>query len=95
MWLIITTLAAVITTLIWYLKDPKNEYKLGLLAMIFWGAALMWFVDHVMAYRVEGGEFFEINTDATLLGVSVVIVALLVWGITLLISDPRGIFKKR
>ncbi len=95
MWLIITTLAAITTTLIWYLKDPKNEYKLGLLAIIFWGATLMWFVDHVMAYRAEGEEFFEINADATLLGISVVIIALLVWEITLLISDPKGILKKK
>jgi hypothetical protein len=95
MWLIITTFAAIITTLIWYFKDPKNEYKLGLLAIFFWGATLMWFVDHVMAYIAEGGEFFEINADATLLGISVVIVALLVWEITLLISDPKGILKKK
>jgi len=95
MWLIITTLAAITTTLIWYFKDPKNEYKLGFLALIFWGGTLMWFVDHVMAYRAEGGEFFEVNADATMLGVSVIIVALLVWVTALFISDPRGVLRKR
>ncbi len=94
MWLIITALAALITTVIWYFKDPENKYKIGLLSLIFWGATLMWFVDHLMAYLAEGGEFLEVNLDATLLGISVVIFALLIWEITLLISDPKGVFKR-
>lgn len=94
MWLIMTALAAVITTAIWYIKAPEGKYKLGLLSLIFWGATLMWFVDHVMAYLAEGGEFFEINLDATLLGLSVIIFALLVWEIVLLVSDPKGVLKR-
>jgi hypothetical protein len=46
-----------------------------------------------MAYLMEGGEFLEINLDATLLGLSVIICGLLVWVIALLISDPRGVLK--
>jgi peptidoglycan biosynthesis protein MviN/MurJ (putative lipid II flippase) len=94
MWLIMTALAAIITTAIWYVKAPKDKYKLGLLSLIFWGATLMWFVDHLMAYLTEGGEFFETNLDATLLGVSVIVLALLVWEIVLLVSDPKGVFKR-
>jgi len=94
MWLIMTALAAVITTAIWYIRSPGDKYKLGLLSLIFWGATLMWFVDHVMAYLMEGGEFFEINLDATLLGISVIILALLVWEIVLLVSDPKGVLKR-
>ena len=94
MWLIMTALAAVITTAIWYVKAPEGKYKLGLLSLIFWGATLMWFVDHVMAYLAEGGEFFEINLDATLLGISVIIFALIIWEIALLVSDPRGVLKR-
>jgi len=94
MWLIMTALAAVITTAIWYVKAPEGKYKLGLLSLIFWGATLMWFVDHVMAYLAEGGEFFEINLDATLLGISVIIFALVIWEIALLVSDPRGVLKR-
>jgi peptidoglycan biosynthesis protein MviN/MurJ (putative lipid II flippase) len=93
-WLIMTALAAIITTAIWYVKAPRDKYKLGLLSLIFWGATLMWFVDHVMAYLTEGGEFFETNLDATLLGVSVIVLALLVWEIVLLVSDPKGVFKR-
>ena len=94
MWLIMTALAAVITTVIWYVKAPEDKYKLGLLSLIFWGATLMWLVDHVMAYLIEGGEFFEMTLDATLLGVSVIIIALLVWVVVLLVSDPKGVLKR-
>lgn len=93
MWLIMTALAAIITTAIWYIRAPGDKYKLGLLSLIFWGATLMWFVDHVMAYLMEGGEFFEINLDATLLGLSVIILALLVWEIVLLVSGPKGVLR--
>jgi len=94
MWLIMAALAAVITTVIWYVKAPEDKYKLGLLSLIFWGATLMWLVDHVMAYLIEGGEFFEMNLDATLLGLSVIIIALLVWVVVLLVSDPKGVLKR-
>jgi peptidoglycan biosynthesis protein MviN/MurJ (putative lipid II flippase) len=93
-WLIMTALAAIITTAIWYVRAPGDKYKLGLLSLIFWGATIMWFVDHVMAYLTKGGEFFEVNLDATLLGISVIVLALLVWEIVLLVSDPKGVFKR-
>ena len=54
----------------------------------------MWLVDHVMAYFSEGGAFFEITLDATLLGITVVLCGLLAWFILLLVKDPKGIFKK-
>ncbi|MDP2918645.1 MAG: hypothetical protein Q8O43_00260 [Dehalococcoidia bacterium] len=94
MWLIMTGLAAIITTVIWYVKAPEDKYKLSLLSLIFWGATLMWFVDHLMAYLIEGGEFFEINLDATLLGLSVIIFGLFVWVVVLLVSDPKGVLKR-
>ena len=93
MFLIITALAAVIATIIWYVNAPEDKYKLGLLSLIFWGATLMWLVDHVMAYLMEGGEFFELNLDATMLGVTMVIAGLIVWQIALLVSDPKGVLK--
>jgi peptidoglycan biosynthesis protein MviN/MurJ (putative lipid II flippase) len=94
MWLILTALAAIITTVIWYVKAPQDKYKLGLLSLTFWGATLMWLVDHVMAYLTEGGEFFEVSLDATLLGVSVIVLALFAWVIVLLVSDPKGVLQK-
>jgi len=94
MWLIMTGLAAVIVTAVWYVKAPGDKYKLGLLSLMLWGATLMWLVDHVMAYVTEGGEFFETSLDATLLGLSVIFLALLVWEIVLMVSDPKGVLKR-
>ena len=94
MWLIVTSLAAVITTAIWYIKAPEDKYKLGFLSLIFWGATLMWFVDHLMRYLMEGGEFLEINLSATILGLVVIIVALIIWEIALLRDDPKGVLKR-
>ncbi|WP_303678017.1 hypothetical protein, partial [Dehalococcoides mccartyi] len=81
MWLIMTLAAAIITTAIWYIKSPNDKYKLGFLSLMFWGASIMWLVDHVMAYLQEGGEFLEINQDAAFLGISVIIFGFLVWEI--------------
>lgn len=93
MWLILTALAAIVTTIVWYVKSPGDRYKLGILSLAFWGATIMWLVDHIMAYAIEGGEFFETSLDATMLGVSVVIFALLIWLVVLLISDPKNVLK--
>ncbi len=93
MFLIMTSLAAVITTIIWYAKSPNDKYKLGLLSLMFWGATIMWLVDHIMAFASEGGEFFEINTDATMLGFAVIVLALTVWAIVLVISDPKKVLS--
>ena len=94
MWLMMTSLAAIIATAIWYANTPEDKYKFGLLSLFFWGATLMWLVDHVIAYLTEGGEFLEISLDAALLGFAIIILALLVWGIVLLVSYPKGILKK-
>ncbi|ACZ62544.1 hypothetical protein [Dehalococcoides mccartyi] len=94
MWLIMTLAAAIITTAVWYIKSPNDKYKLGFLSLMFWGASIMWLVDHVVAYLQEGGEFLEINQDAAFLGISVIIFGFLVWEIVLLSSDPKGVIKK-
>ena len=94
MFLIITALAAVVSTIVWYAHAPEDKYKVSVLCFIYWGATLMWLVDHVMAYITEGGEFFEITLDATMLGVTVVLCGLVFWVVYLLIRDPKGVFAK-
>jgi len=96
MWLIILTMAAVITTAIWYAKDTERKYKLGFLSLVFWGTSIMVFVDHVVGYLMEGaeGEFFETSLDAFLLSIVLVIIALIIWEIVLLYKDPAGRLKK-
>jgi hypothetical protein len=93
-WLILTALAAIITSALWYINAPNDKYKLGFLSLMYWGAAIMWLVDHVIAYAQEGDDFFEISADATGLGFSVLIAGLLIWLIVLLVSDPRGVLVR-
>ena len=89
MFLILTGLAAIITSLILYIKKPDSKYKLGTLCLIYWGATIMWIFDHVIAFISEGGPFFEMTQDATLLGVSVVVFGLILWLLILLISNLK------
>ena len=91
MWLIITTIAAIVVTAIWYVS-PK-EYKLDFLSLMLWGASIMIFVDHVLGY--EGGEFIEAHTDGlitngALLGIAMLIPIFIIWEIVLLVKDPKG-----
>lgn len=94
MFFIITAIAAVVSTIVWYVNAPEDKYKVNILCFIYWGATLMWLVDHIMAYASEGGEFFEFTLDATMLGVFVVLCGLIAWLIVLMVKDPKGVFKK-
>ena len=94
MWLVMTTLAAVIATAIWYISDEAREiYNIGFLNLILWGTAIMVFVDHVIGYLSEGGEFIETTPDAMLLSIIMLIAAILIWEIVLLIKDPKGVLN--
>jgi hypothetical protein len=93
MWLLLTALAALITSALWYVNAPSDKYKLGFLSLIYWGATLMWLVDHVMAYVQEGGPFFEISAEATAVGLSVLVLGLVVWLVRLLACDPKRVLQ--
>ncbi|MCD6330858.1 MAG: hypothetical protein J7L80_01485 [Thermoplasmata archaeon] len=94
MWLVTTTFAAAITTVIWYISDEaRKTYKIGFLNLILWGSAIMIFVDHVIGYLTEGGEFIETTPNAILLSIILVIVAILLWELVLLIQDPKGVLR--
>ncbi|MEM2241477.1 MAG: hypothetical protein QXT06_05095 [Candidatus Bathyarchaeia archaeon] len=95
MWLIILAFAAAIATPIWYSKAEEDKYMLKLLCLILWGATIMVFVDHVMAFLMEGGEFLELTLDATVLGFVMLTAALVIWEIALLLKDPKGILYKK
>ncbi len=93
MTLLITVFAAVITTVFWYTANDSNM-KIGRLALMYWGASLMWFVDAVAEYIELGADFFtpaaaDMLNDAYL-GLSVVAFGLIIWLVSVLISDPKG-----
>ncbi len=96
MTLLITIFAAVISTVVWYVKE--NDMKLGVLCLMYWGASIMWFVDAVAEYLEIGAEYFTPSAADMLndsyLGLSVVALGLVIWLVILLIKDPKGKIKK-
>ena len=66
MTLVITFLAAAIVTALWYAKAPNSDMRLGTLALMYWGAALMWCVDGINGL-IEGEGFIEIADTAAML----------------------------
>ncbi len=98
MTLLITVIAAVITTAMWY-KEKDRDYKLDFLSMMLWGASIMWFVDAIFEFAELKAEYFnqapmDMLNDA-FLGLAVLALALVIWVVNLLVSDPQGRIKKR
>ncbi|MCR5520457.1 MAG: hypothetical protein K6F44_00910 [Lachnospiraceae bacterium] len=97
MTLLIAVFAAVAVTVKWY-KRENDDMRLGTLALMFWGASLMWLVDAVAEYIELGAAYFtpepsDMLNDA-FLGLSVVALGLVIWIVRLLIADPKGVVKK-
>ena len=95
MTLLIAVFAAVITTIIWYTNDKRSQLKL---ALMYWGASLMWMVDAVVEYIELGAEYFtpassDMLNDA-FLGLSVVAFGLIIWIVMLMVKDPLGVVRK-
>ena len=97
MCLILTTLAAIVATLIWYCSATAREVKVSVLCWLFWGAAIMWFVDLVFEYAEEGAAVFEPSLadvlNDSLLGLAVITLALVIWTVVYLVSDPKGVLR--
>lgn len=97
MTLLITVFAAIICTVIWYRKAPKDEMRVGTLSLIFWGASLMWLVDSVFEYFRIGVKMFTPDPADMLndlyLGLSVTALGLVIWLIYLLVKDPKGVVR--
>lgn len=100
MTLLIAVFAAIGSTIAWYLSlEKKSELQLGFLSLMFWGASLMWFVDAVVEYIEEGAEYFnqaplDMLNDAYL-GFVVVALGMVIWLVSLIIKDPKGLIKSR
>ncbi len=99
MTLLITILAAVVATVIWYSSEKARELRVINLVFMFWGASLMWLVDAVVEFIEIRAEYFQpaaadMLNDA-FLGFSVIALALVIWVVTVLIKDPKHIFAKK
>lgn len=98
MTLLISVISAVVTTIIWYLKDCGNQMKLGTLSLMYWAASLMWMVDAVFEYVELQAEYFkpaaaDMLNDA-FLGVAVVTLGLVIWLVMVLVKDPKGNIRR-
>ena len=93
MTLLITATAALVSTVVWYVR-PKSKMRLGMLCLMYWGASLMWLVDAVAEYIELGAEYFTPAASDMLndsyLGFSVVVFGMLLWLAALLWKDPEG-----
>lgn len=98
MTLLITALAAIISTILWYVNEKARFLKVGILCYEFWGASLMWLVDAVYEYLELGELYFspagQDMLNDTFLGLSVVVLGLIIWLIILLLKDPEHVIKK-
>lgn len=97
MTLLITIFAAVVVTLIWYTKPALRDLKIGVLCWMFWGASLMWMIDAVFEFSELKADYFapagaDMLNDS-FLGFSVVALALIIWTVIMLVTDPRGTVK--
>ncbi len=97
MTLLITIFAAIIATVKWY-TAKDDSLKLSTLVFMYWGASLMWTVDAVFEYAEEKAEYFNPSMESVFndafLGLAVVALGLIIWAVKLLITDPKGKFKK-
>ena len=86
MTLLITVIAAIVSSLLWYnsmTKQGKDSMKYSTLCYLYWGASLMWLVDAIAEYAESGAEYFtpafaDMVNDA-FLGVSAVTLGLIIW----------------
>ena len=97
MCLILTTIAAVVSTAVWYGSAKCRDMKVSVLCWLFWGAAIMWLVDLVFEYAEEGAKVFEpafsdVLNDS-LLGLAVITIALVIWTAVFLACDPNGVVR--
>ena len=97
MTLLITAIAAVICTVIWYKSAPKNELRVDILSWMYLVSTLMRLADAIFEFAELKEEYFapapaDMLND-TFLGFSVVALGLVIWLVILLIKDPKGVIK--
>lgn len=99
MTLLLTVIAAIVTTIVWYMNEHREHYRLATLARIYWGASLMWLVDACFEYAELKAAYFtpsaaEMLNDA-FLGITVITLGLLIWLVVLLVHDPKKLIAKK
>ena len=98
MTLLVTVIAAIVSTLVWYFCEKRQEFRLGFLCLMYWGASLMWFVDALFEYaQLKAAYFMPAASDMLndfFLGISAVVVGIVIWLVQLLVKDPKKIILR-
>ncbi|MGN1423352.1 MAG: hypothetical protein ACI4XA_08250 [Oscillospiraceae bacterium] len=97
MTLLITVIAAIISTVVWYTNEKARKLNISFLCLMYWGASLMWLVDAVVEYAQTGAEYFlpaaaDMVNDG-FLGLSVAALGSVIWLVSVIIKDPNGVVK--
>lgn len=97
MTLLLTCVAAVASTVIWYTNEKARSLKISTLCYLYWGAAIMWFVDAIFEYAELRAEYFtpavEDMINDSFLGFSVIVLGLVIWMVVLLVKDPGNVLR--
>lgn len=97
MTLLITLIAAITVTIVWYNSRKARTLKCGILCYMYWGASLMWLVDAAAEYFEIGADYFSPDHSNMIndlfLGLSAVTLGLVVWIAVILLTDPKSIVK--
>ena len=97
MTLMITVLAAVVSTIVWYM-NAKKGLQLEKLCLMYWGASLMWLCDAIFEYKELGSAYFtpaaEDMLNDTFLGFSAVVLGLVIWLVILIVKDPKKVLAR-
>lgn len=99
MTLVMSFLAAIICSVVWYVSDKAKQLHVGSLCYMFWGASIMWMVDAVFEYSELRLSYFEtllssVGDDA-FLGLLVIVLALFIWVSILFIKDPYNKLRNK
>ena len=90
MCLIISAIAAEVSTTLYLLSSRRKELKLNMLMYMFLGATLMWLVDGFFCLA-EGEPFLDVSADDALLGLVIVVCAVAVWLAALAIGRAKTV----
>lgn len=88
MCLIITAAAAALTIALYFASSKLRSLKIGVAALCYAGASIMWLCDSFFA-AAKGEPFFDISADDTMLGLLILVCGLVIWGVTVIIKKPQ------
>lgn len=97
MTLLITVIAAAVSTVVWYTNEKARKLNVSLLCFMYWGAALMWLVDAAAEYAEAGAEYFMPTTadmvNDGFLGLSAAALGMVIWLVSVLVKDPSEVIR--